>query len=90
MHDIIHFFVVKGLLTHAIPVKHVRAMCSEVLLAPHETESRLTPFVALNVKCTSQTLGTTEEHTSLGGRVDLADGLEDHVPVRTAEVRWCT
>lgn len=89
MRDIIHFLVVKGLLTPAIPVIRTPAMCLEIFLAPHETESWLTPFVALDVKCASQTLGTTEEHTSLGGRVDLADGFEDHVPVRTTEVCWC-
>lgn len=33
-------------------------------------------------------LGTAEEHTRLGGAVDLAYTLEDHVPVGTAEVGW--
>jgi hypothetical protein len=89
MRDIIHFSAVKDLLTPVIPVMLIRAMCLEVLLAPHKAESRLTPFIALDVKCASQTFGTTEEHTSLGGRVDLADGLEDHVPVRATEICWC-
>ena len=89
MRDIIHFLIVNDLLTPAIPVIRTRAMCLEVFLTPHETESWLTPFVALDVERASQTLGTTEEHTSLGGRVDLADRFEDHVPVRAAEVCWC-
>lgn len=38
------------------------------------------------MKCTTQSLGSTEEHTSLSWRVQLPDTTEDHVPVGTAEV----
>lgn len=88
MRDIIHFSTIKDILTPATPVARTSAVRLEVLLAPHKAKSRLTPFVALDVKCTSQTLRTAEEDTSLGGRVDLTDGFEDHVPVRATEVCW--
>jgi len=58
----------------------------EVLLPPHEAEPGLAPLIALDVQRGTQPLGAAEEHTGLGGRVDLADALEDHVPVGAAEV----
>lgn len=58
----------------------------EVLLTPYKTEARLGVHVALDVEGGTETLGTAEEDTGLGGRVDFADGLEDHVPVWTTEV----
>lgn len=39
------------------------------------------------MQCAAQSLGSTEEHTSLCRRVQLPDTPEDHVPVRAAKVR---
>lgn len=49
----------------------------EVLISVH---------VALNVQLTAKALGPAEENTSFRRAMDLADRLEDHVPVRTSEV----
>ena len=37
----------------------------------------------------SEDFGSAEEDTCFGRGVDLADGLEDHVPVGTTEVGGC-
>lgn len=58
----------------------------EVLFTPYETEARLGVHVAFDVKGGTETLGTAEEDTGLGGGMDFADGLEDHVPVWTTKV----
>lgn len=58
----------------------------EILLAPHEPEVRVRVLVALDMERAPKHLGSAEEDTGLGGLVDLADGFENHVPVRTAEV----
>ncbi len=52
-------------------------------------KARLGVHVTFDVQLTAQDLRTTEEHPRFGGRVDLADGAKDHVPVRTAEVGGC-
>jgi hypothetical protein len=61
----------------------------EVLLTPHKAEPRLRVHVTLNVQCRTKTLRTTEKDTSFGWRVDLADRLEDHIPVGATEVCGC-
>ena len=38
------------------------------------------------MKNIAQDLGTTEKHACVCGRVDLADGFENGIPVRAAEV----
>lgn len=58
----------------------------EILLAPHKVEAGLRVHVALDVEGRTEDLGPAEEDTGFCGRVDLADGLEDHVPVGAAEV----
>lgn len=42
--------------------------------------------VTLDVQLAAQTLGPAEENTSFRGSVDLADRLEDHIPVWTTKV----
>ena len=68
----------------------IRPYALEVLLAPYETEARLRVHIALDVESGSETLGTAEEDTCLGGCVNLADGLENHVPVWSTKVGWRT
>lgn len=67
----------------------MRAVRLEVLLAPHKVEARLRVHVALDVEGRTENLGTAEEDSGFGGGVDLADGLEDHVPVGATEVCGC-
>jgi hypothetical protein len=58
----------------------------EVLFAPDKAEAGFRVLVALDVECGAEHFGTAEEDTCLGGRVDLADGFEDHVPVGATKV----
>lgn len=58
----------------------------KVLLAPNKIKPGLTVHVTLDMQLAPQHLGTTEENPGFGGRVDLADAAEDHVPVGPAEV----
>lgn len=58
----------------------------EVLLTPHVAEAWLRVHVALDVERRSKTLGTAEENTSFSGRVNLTNGLEDHIPVWSTKV----
>lgn len=62
----------------------------EVFFAPHEVESRLRIHVALDVQCRTEYFRTTEEDACFCWCVDLPDGLEDHIPVRTAEICGCS
>jgi hypothetical protein len=62
------------------------AFALEVLFAPYKTEARFRVHVAFDVERGSETLRTAEEDTSFGRRMDLADGLEDHVPVWSTEI----
>lgn len=63
-----------------------RGRALEVLLAPDEMEILVCIHVAFDVQLTAQTLGSAEEDTSFGRAVDLANGLENHVPVGAAEI----
>jgi hypothetical protein len=67
----------------------ITTLLLEVLLTPHKAEPRLREHVTLDVKCRTKTLRTAEEDTSFGWRVDLADRLEDHIPVRATKVCGC-
>lgn len=50
---------------------------------------RLTVLVTVNMQTATQTLGTTEEYTGLGRRMELPDTTENHVPVGTTKVGRC-
>jgi hypothetical protein len=60
----------------------------EVLLAPNIFEITVRVLITLDVQQATQHFWTTEEHTGFSRRMDLADAFENHVPVRSAEVRW--
>jgi hypothetical protein len=58
----------------------------EVLFAPDKAEAGFRVLIALDVECGAEHFRAAEEDTCFGGRVDLADGFEDHVPVGATEV----
>ncbi len=60
----------------------------KVLFTPHKVESRLGVHIALDMQLTSQYLGPAEEDTRLSSTVDFSYTPENHVPVRSAEIRW--
>ena len=62
----------------------------EVFLAPEEFHIVAAIHIALRVQLTSQTLGTTKEHAGFARRVDLANALEDSIPIGSAKVGGCT
>jgi len=55
-----------------------------------ERHTWLTVHVTLDVQLTTQTLRSTEKHTRLSRTMDLADALEDRIPVRSTKVGWCS
>ena len=58
----------------------------EILLAPDEVEAGLRVHVALDVERRTENFGPAEEDTGFGRCMDLADRLENHVPVGATEV----
>jgi hypothetical protein len=68
------------------------ALSLKILLSPDKpipSPSTFSIHVTLHVQLTAQPLRPAEEHTTLARRMDLPYRTEDHIPIRTAEVRRC-
>ena len=63
-------------------------MASKIFFPPHKMKPTLGIHITLDMQNTRQRFWAAVKHTRFGGVMDLANGSEDHVPVRSAEVGW--